>query len=891
MGDDLGIPLHLAVHVSGFAVAAGLAAYAAVRRDQLGAGWMALVVGASLLGVSSVALGAELASGLAWPLYVRAAGYAGIAFGVAGRHGVAAVAAVVPPGANLVAAAAGGLAAAATLGGVLGRGRQVLLLSGGIALLAAGDVVAATRPVASAVVSLLGAAAGLAWLAQRSRASLAARFVSLFGGVLLAVVLVLASASAAVFNQDLKNDRLDLLAQQAAARVELLEEGASTELAASLAVLAEGDDLPALLLDDRVTSATAANVARIATRADIVVLLGPGGGVVGSHDRSAGAAAGQAATTLAGLPLVVETRERRTPADGLVTIELLDTETDAPELLAVAAQPLFPRVDGVERRDRLAGVVVGASRVTRRDRLDVIATQTGAQVAVLAGDRLTGSTTGSDAQLDADLEALAGATGGQVTEVGGRDMFVHLEPITGVDGTRIGALVLHEDATVVADLRRVVTRTLFVAAVLGGLLATVLAALVTNRAVRPVRRLTEAAEQIAEGDLTARVDSTRNDEVGRLATAFGGMATSLQAREEDLRTAATREATLRERLEAVTASMDEALLAIDGDGTVAMANPAVGRLLAVDAQALVGRRLDDVLDGTAEDGQSLVRALGRPGALDVRLVRGTVRTGPRHRRDVAATAAPLLADTGDPGRVIVLRDVTSEAEVERLKTEFVSNAAHELRTPLTPVIGYVDLLHRRPDMSEAQRTSIVGEIALSADRLRGIVDKLIRFADLEAGRAHVDPVPTDLSVVVDGVLAEWRARHPDRTFRRRLQRDLPAVLLDARWGHMVLDELLDNAVKFSDDTIVLNAGEADDGRVRIEVRDRGVGIPDEAMADIRSDFRQLDGSTTRHYGGLGLGLAIVERVLDRMDADLDIESSVGQGTHVAVTVRAAPSSP
>ena len=76
-------------------------------------------------------------------------------------------------------------------------------------------------------------------------------------------------------------------------------------------------------------------------------------------------------------------------------------------------------------------------------------------------------------------------------------------------------------------------------------------------------------------------------------------------------------------------------------------------------------------------------------------------------------------------------------------------------------------------------------------------------------------------------------------------------------------------------------------RDRLGVRDRGVGIPEEAMAEVRSEFRQADGSATRHYGGLGLGLAIVERVLDRMDAGLEIDSTVGQGTHVAVVLRAA----
>ncbi len=143
---------------------------------------------------------------------------------------------------------------------------------------------------------------------------------------------------------------------------------------------------------------------------------------------------------------------------------------------------------------------------------------------------------------------------------------------------------------------------------------------------------------------------------------------------------------------------------------------------------------------------------------------------------------------------------------------------------------------------------------------------------------------------MDRVLHTWRRDRPDRTFRRRLPRDLPLVLADPDWLVRVLHELVDNAVKFSDDPVLVTAATTDD-HVRVEIRDKGVGIPETMLEEVRGDFRQADASSTRHYGGLGLGLAIVERILERQDGALELTSSMGQGTHVAVVLPAADSEP
>jgi PAS domain S-box-containing protein len=362
------------------------------------------------------------------------------------------------------------------------------------------------------------------------------------------------------------------------------------------------------------------------------------------------------------------------------------------------------------------------------------------------------------------------------------------------------------------------------------------------------------------------------------------MAGSLRRREEDLIEAADTQRRLRTRLEAITESMNEALVAVDPDGIVITVNSTAADYFGRPADELVGADVTDLLDGLDGQGEPLFEALGGPADPRSVALRGRLFVSDGAAMDVAASAAPLIDDRG---RVYVLRDITGEAQVERMKTEFISNISHELRTPLTPVKAYAALLASRPDMPRDKLQIVADQLQTSSGQLERIIDMLVTFAALEAGRVELASTRVDLRSLVDGVLGRWREQYPTRTFRRRLRKDTPAVDTDPRLLAQVLDELIDNARKFSEGPIDVHAERADGDRVRLTVKDRGSGIPEEDLAHVSRDFHQVDGSTTRHYGGLGLGLAIVERTLVLLDGRLEIESEVGQGTHVHVLLPVA----
>ncbi len=924
----MAIPVHLAVHVLGLAVAAGLGSLVLVVRRTPGAdpagrtpgadpagrtpaadpagrddpGRLGIAVGAALLVVSHVLVGGRFIEPDGLAALVRAAGYAGIAVGAAGRLvGYAAVLAVVPPVANLAAGVAG-LAAAISAGtarGVLGRGRALLPLSGGLVLWAAADVVVGARPTLAAVLSLGGSAAIGWWVLRRAgHRSLAGRVTGAFVTVLLVLAVGLASVSGLVFSADLRTGQAERLETLADGQASELAAAAPRELESTASLLAAGM-LTQQLADADGAGALDARAASIAglPGVDLVVLVDEEGEVVGTSLRGEPLKLADAAT-IGGDETVTEALGGRS-ARGLVAF-------GDGQLVAAGAAPVAPEADGEPQLDRRTGVLLVGRAISTAPVLEGVGSDTGADAAVITDGMVVASTLADepDEALLAELDGIDDEAG--TVELGDEERLFAAAPLTSGADASLGRLVLVPPPDALADVADEPARSPSLAALPGLAVTAALALAVSRRVTRPVQALTSAAERVARGELDTRVRVDRDDEVGRLAAAFDRMTVALGARERELRAATATETGLRARLEAITASMGEALLAVDARGVVTTCNPAAAALLGDEAENLRGCAVGEVLPGAAvgDAGGRLVTTLGAPSSREVVTARGELPGG----RLVVATAAPLLGptreddDTGPAGRVYVLRDVTEQLRAERLRTEIIANVSHELRTPLTPVRGYLELLRQR-DLPSDQVREFAGSASASVATLQRTIDSLIDLADLEAGRTTVELVPTDLDDVVGETLARWRVQLPDRRFTRRLARDLPDVAVDPVLLSRVLDELLDNAVRFSEQTVRVlattevapssAAGRPDsnggringsgrtrtgDRRVRLVVRDGGPGIPAVRREAVLDDFEQADGSATRDVGGLGLGLSIVQRVLGRLDAGFTLEPAPNGGT-------------
>jgi len=235
--------------------------------------------------------------------------------------------------------------------------------------------------------------------------------------------------------------------------------------------------------------------------------------------------------------------------------------------------------------------------------------------------------------------------------------------------------------------------------------------------------------------------------------------------------------------------------------------------------------------------------------------------------------------------------VKKMAELDRLKSEFLAICSHELKTPLVSITGYLDLLQAEKfgPITAKQRDALDVSIR-NASRLNEILSSLLDFARMEAGKMRFEFLAHSLQLMIEEIV---KIMEPLITARQvslkvELPPDLPHVYMDSGLIHRVFLNLIDNAVKFTPTggVVTLRAW-ADEQLVFAEVSDNGRGIDPEKIARVKEPFFQADASNTRTTGGLGLGLAIVEKILAGHGSSLELTSLPGQGTTARFALKKA----
>ncbi|HBG74445.1 MAG: hypothetical protein A2X25_14090 [Chloroflexi bacterium GWB2_49_20] len=223
------------------------------------------------------------------------------------------------------------------------------------------------------------------------------------------------------------------------------------------------------------------------------------------------------------------------------------------------------------------------------------------------------------------------------------------------------------------------------------------------------------------------------------------------------------------------------------------------------------------------------------------------------------------------------------AELNQLKSNFVANVSHELRTPLTHIKGYLELLvvEALGTLTEDQKNALL-VCQQASGRLESLIDNLILFSQSAHGELTLKLGSIDISKVAVEIINLSKAKALEKGVKlsAQIQPGLPRVQADEEKISWTILQLLDNAIKFTkkDDSVTLSINAETNELIMISVMDTGIGIPEEKMDKIFESFHQLDGSSTRHYGGTGLGLALVRNILDAHGSLIDVKSVVGKGS-------------
>ncbi|MCL6631274.1 MAG: cell wall metabolism sensor histidine kinase WalK [Alicyclobacillus herbarius] len=410
------------------------------------------------------------------------------------------------------------------------------------------------------------------------------------------------------------------------------------------------------------------------------------------------------------------------------------------------------------------------------------------------------------------------------------------------------------------------------AMVLGILLTTGLAFVVSKNLSRPLLQMNEAAEQMVQGNFHGKIDVVTNDEVGRLGRTFNVMA-------DELKQTIAALSFEKEQLSNILASLHDGVVAADLDGHITLANPPARRRLQSTSLATTG-----VPDSTRlpVDLQRQMEAV-----IDAR--KPVTREWSWQARDILVTMTPLYQSDGQTlrGVVAVLRDISEERRLDRLRKDFLANVSHELRTPLSMMQGYAEALLDEFGDDPEQRRELTGIIHDEALRMKRLVNDLLDLAQLESGQFQMTFKKVNITEVVRRVVRKFQTLAGERGIHLDGQFAPEAVCVrgDEDRLEQVFTNLVDNALRHTDKggEVRLTVRESA-GYAQIEVRDTGSGIPEEDIPYIWERFYKADKARTRGRSGTGLGLAITRHIVEAHDGDIVVNSQLGKGTTFTVSI-------
>jgi two-component system phosphate regulon sensor histidine kinase PhoR len=404
-------------------------------------------------------------------------------------------------------------------------------------------------------------------------------------------------------------------------------------------------------------------------------------------------------------------------------------------------------------------------------------------------------------------------------------------------------------------------------------LAALLAVLIAERTVRPIRHLTREARRMAGGDLSAPVIPTTRDEIGQLGHAFNRMAVELQERMDAV-------GEERRLLATVLSRMADGAVITDGAERVQLINPAAAGLLDTTESEAVGRpfaqvarhhRLIDLWRRSNERGEEMEETIEM------------------YRQDVFLRAIVTpLDDEGTEGSLTILQDLTRVRRLETVRRDFVSNLSHELRTPLASLKALVETLRDGALEDPKAAGRFLNSVETEVDALTQMVQELLDLSRVESGQVPLNLVPADVREVLSRPAERLRpqAERAGLTLSVELPPDLPRVLADVERMQQVVINLLHNAIKFTPPggRVTISA-EAAGHEMIMSVRDTGVGIAAENLDRIFERFYKAD--RARSGGGTGLGLAIAKHIVQAHGGRIWAESMEGAGSSFYFSLRVA----
>ena len=435
------------------------------------------------------------------------------------------------------------------------------------------------------------------------------------------------------------------------------------------------------------------------------------------------------------------------------------------------------------------------------------------------------------------------------------------------EDTLHGAIFIYQNPNALHKTSQQTTKIVFLSAFIAFVLTTFFAFFLSSRITWPLRKMREHAFELAKGKFDETLPTTQNDEIGQLAMAFNQMGRQLKHHLEVINQE-------KEQLASVLTSMTDSVITFNRDRTILLSNPPADRLLQKwflrkksqgDSDSPIPIEIYEMLEHVLDFEDKLEEDIEMDGSY------------------YRITISPLKnSQQSIRGAIAVIRDMTEQLRLDKLRSDFIANVSHELRTPIAMLQGYSEALLDDVVTEEEERNEMIRIIYDESQRMGRLVKDLLDLARMESG--HTTLYKEDVSAVhvIERITQKFaqvaKEKHVQLQFKTTLSEDV-LISLDEDRIEQVLTNLIDNAIRHTPENGNVTVSlDQEFSYAKIQVADTGEGIPQEDLSFVFERFYKADKARTRSKGGTGLGLAIAKNIVEAHKGNIKVESTVGVGT-------------
>ncbi len=435
------------------------------------------------------------------------------------------------------------------------------------------------------------------------------------------------------------------------------------------------------------------------------------------------------------------------------------------------------------------------------------------------------------------------------------------------DGENSYIIYIKDNKRTVQELNNELFRIIIKALLVGLFISVLLSFLLSKTMIIPIQSLTRAANRVAAGDFSEKIEVTAKDEIGILTRTFNNMANRLQSTLQDIENE-------KNKLSTVFLHMTDGIIAFSKDGDIIHYNPVAEQMLNIPLSGSLSGYHDifgHILPAEKVKTLAASDVLKAEGVFD--------------KKNLEISLVPFSGEGGQGGILAVIHDITLQKRSEEMRREFVANVSHELKTPITSIRSYAETLAGSgPEIPEETRRSFLDVIVNESDRMNKIVQDLLALSKFDAGEIRMRFEPFDIIQSIKNICNALILDVNKNGLNMSLDLEaVPSVEGDRDRIEQVIMNIISNAVRYTPEggEIAISAA-CKKEQVWICVKDTGIGIPKEDIPRLFDRFYRVDKARSREFGGTGLGLSIAHEIVSKHGGEIEVESVLNKGTTVTV---------